>query len=71
MQRARGSQVKQVYPVPLNGGEVLVGHDGCSGAFGFDDGRAYRLTFELFDAAGNRSAEKVTLDVSAPKKAGP
>jgi hypothetical protein len=71
MQRARGSQVKQVYPVPLNGGELLVGHDGCSGTFGFDDGRAYRLTFELFDAAGNRSAEKVTLDLSAPKKAGP
>lgn len=68
MQRARGSQVKQVYPVPINGGELLVGHDGCSGTFGFDDGRAYRLSFELFDAAGNRSPERVTLDLSAPRK---
>lgn len=68
MQRARGSQVKQVYPVPLDGSSLLVGHDGCSGSFGFDDGRAYRLTFELFDAAGNRSAERVTLDLSAPRK---
>lgn len=68
MQRARGSQVKQVYPVPVDGGELLVGHDGCSGTFGFDDGRAYRLSFELWDAAGNRSAERVTLDLSAPRK---
>lgn len=57
-----------MYPVSLNGGELLVGHDGCSGSFGFDDGRAYRLSFELFDAAGNRSAERVTLDLSAPRK---
>ncbi|MEW5738851.1 MAG: Ig-like domain-containing protein [Myxococcota bacterium] len=71
MQRVSGSQVKQVYPVPLDGGELKVGHDACSGTFGFDDGRAYRLTFELFDAAGNRSAERGKLDLSAPKKAGP
>lgn len=71
MQRASGSQLKQVYPVPLDGGEALVGHDPCSGTFGFDDGRAYRLSFELFDAAGNRSAERVKLDLSAPRKAGP
>lgn len=71
MQRVSGSQVKQVYPVPLDGGELRVGHDGCSGTFGFDDGRAYHLTFELFDAAGNRAAERGKLDLSAPKKARP
>lgn len=71
MQRVSGSQVKQVYPVPLDGGELKVGHDGCSGTFGFDDGRAYRLNFELFDAAGNRSAEKGKLDLTAPRKLGP
>lgn len=67
MQRVRGSSVRQQYPVPIDGDAAMVGHDGCSGTFGFDDGRAYKLTFELFDSAGNKSTEKVTLELSAPK----
>lgn len=67
MQRARGSSSKQQYPVPLEGDALLIGHDACSGNFGFDDGRAYKLTFELFDAAGNKSPEKAALEVAAPR----
>ncbi len=67
MQRARGSSARQMYPVPLDGDTLVLGHDACSGNFGFDDGRAYKLTFELFDAAGNRSPEKATLEVAAPR----
>lgn len=67
MQRLRGSSVKQQYPVPVQGASAVIGHDACSGTFGFEDGRAYKLTFELFDSAGNHNAEKATLEVSAPR----
>ncbi len=69
MQRLRGSSVKQQYPVPITGATTVIGHDACSGTFGFEDGRAYKLTFELVDSAGNRNAEKPTLEVSAPRPA--
>lgn len=68
VQRARGTSQKQVYPVPLNGGEALLGHDGCSGSFSFDDGRAYRIWLELFDAAGNKGSEKLpAIEANAPR----
>ncbi len=67
MQRARGSSARQQYPVPLEGDVLHLGHDACSGNFGFDDGRAYKLSFELYDAAGNRSPEKASLEVAAPR----
>lgn len=71
MQRARGVAARQQYPVPLDGEAVVFGHDACSGSFGFDDGRAYKLTVELFDAAGNASARPFTLELSAPRPTGP
>ncbi|MFZ5445878.1 MAG: hypothetical protein ACOZQL_38150 [Myxococcota bacterium] len=67
MQRARGGSSKQQYPVALDGDTLVLGHDACSGSFGFDDGRAYKLSFELFDAAGNKSPEKAALEVAAPR----
>lgn len=67
VQRARGGSAKQQYPVPLEGDSFTIGHDGCSGNFGFDDGRAYRLTVELYDAAGNRAAERASFEVAAPR----
>ncbi|MGV3624767.1 MAG: hypothetical protein ACO1OB_28365 [Archangium sp.] len=70
MSRARGSSARQEYPVALESDTLTIGHDGCSGNFGFDDGRAYKLTFELYDAAGNRSLEKASLEVSAPRALG-
>lgn len=67
MQRARGGSTRQQYPVPVEGDSFVIGHDACHGNFGFDDGRAYKLTFELFDAAGNKATEKPTLEVAAPR----
>ncbi|MBL8913080.1 MAG: hypothetical protein JNM17_20460 [Archangium sp.] len=67
LQRARGGSARQQYPVALEGDTLTIGHDACSGGFGFDDGRAYKLTFELFDAAGNKSNEKAALEVAAPR----
>lgn len=68
MQRARGSTLVQKYPVPINGGEAILGHDACSGSFDFEDGRAYKLNVETYDAAGNKVAEPLkTIEVQAPR----
>lgn len=67
MQRARGGSARQQFPVAIEGDTFTIGHDACSGNFGFDDGRAYKLTFELFDAAGNKAVERPTLEVAAPR----
>jgi hypothetical protein len=67
MQRARGGSARQQYPVALEGDTFTIGHDACSGNFGFDDGRAYTLTLELYDAAGNKATERATLEVAAPR----
>jgi hypothetical protein len=68
VQRARGNPAKQVYPVPINGGEAVLGQDGCSGSFTFDDGRAYKIWIETFDSAGNKAAEKVpVIEAQAPR----
>ncbi|HEY1087442.1 MAG TPA: hypothetical protein VGE37_07100 [Archangium sp.] len=67
MERARGGSTRQQYPVAVTGDGITLGHDGCSGNFGFDDGRAYRLSFELFDAAGNKGTEKHKLEITAPR----
>lgn len=71
MQRARGVAARQQFPVPLDSDFAVLGHDVCSGSFGFDDGRAYRLTAELFDAGGNAAAKPFNLELSAPRPTGP
>jgi hypothetical protein len=71
MARARGIAAKQQYLVPVDGDVVTLGHDVCSGSFGFDDGRAYKLTIDLFDAAGNRASTPVNLELSAPRPSTP
>ncbi|MDP1828787.1 MAG: hypothetical protein Q8L48_36340 [Archangium sp.] len=67
MQRARGGSARQQFPVALEGDTFTIGHDACSGNFGFDDGRAYTLSIELFDAAGNKAAERTRIEVAAPR----
>ncbi len=68
VQRARGNAAKQVYPVPINGGEALLGQDACSGSFAFDDGRAYKIWIDTFDSAGNKAVEKVpVIEAQAPR----
>jgi hypothetical protein len=70
MQRVRGSIVKQSYFVPVVDGQALVGHDACSGRFTFEDGRAYRGEFELFDIAGNEGPKLKPMEFNAPKEVG-
>src|SRR5262249_18346626 len=65
---AGGNPAKQTYPVPINGGEAVLGQNGCSGNFVFDDGRAYKIAIETFDSAGNKAAEKLPLiEAQAPR----
>ena len=54
MQRARGGSARQQYPVPLEGDTFTIGHDACSGNFGFDDGRAYKLTARALRRRGEQ-----------------
>jgi hypothetical protein len=56
---AKPGSAKQLYPVPINGGEGLVGHDACSGGFQFDSDMPYRLEVETYDSAGNKATEKL------------
>ena len=68
LKRARGVSTEQRYPVPINGGEARVGHDACHGSFTFEDGRAYKLTIETYDSAGNKTAEVLKpIEAQAPR----
>ncbi len=67
LKRSRGASNEQKYPVPINGGEANVGHDPCHGSFTFEDGRAYKLTIETFDSAGNKASEVVKIEAQAPR----
>lgn len=66
VRRARGSTALQRYPVMVNGGEVVLGHDTCSGSFTWEDGRAYRVLFDAVDSAGNRSLTAPPVEFQAP-----
>jgi len=70
LQRARGSVVKQTYFLPVLDDQVLVGHDGCSGRFALEDGRAYRGEFQVFDIAGNEGPKLKPMEFNAPKEVG-
>jgi len=70
LQRARGSVVKQTYFLPVMDDQVLVGHDGCSGRFALEDGRAYRGEFQVFDIAGNEGPKLKPMEFNAPKEVG-
>ncbi|MCA2979377.1 MAG: hypothetical protein INH37_13905, partial [Myxococcaceae bacterium] len=59
MSRTRGPAMKQQYVVPVVGQMATLGHDPCSGSFGFEDGRSYALKVELVDAAGNHARASV------------
>jgi hypothetical protein len=64
---AKPSTPKQLYPVSINGGEALLGHDACSGNFQFDSDMPYRLEIETYDSAGNKATDKMPpLEVKSP-----
>lgn len=64
--RSRITAPPQVYPVPLVGNELRIGHDTCSGGFRFEGGREYKIAFEVFDAAGNAAKKTPPLITKAP-----
>ncbi len=64
--RARIAAPPQVYPVPIVGNELRIGHDACSGGFWFEGAREYKIAFEVFDAAGNASKKTPALFSKAP-----
>lgn len=69
---AKPGTAKQLYPVPINGGEGLIGHDACSGGFQFESDMPYRLEVETFDSAGNRATEKLApIEAKSPIEPAP
>lgn len=66
MRRLRGAVGIQTYFVPINGGEASIGHDGCHGSFGFEDGGAYRAKVEVYDSAGNTTRQNAEVEFLAP-----
>jgi len=70
MRRARGASATQTFPVPVDGEFATMGHDACSGNFGFEEGRMYKLEISVVDSAGNTWPKKTKLEASAPKPVG-
>ncbi|WP_224368955.1 hypothetical protein [Hyalangium versicolor] len=64
--RKQPGAAAQHYVLPVVNGSALLGHEPCSGAFGFEDGRSYRARVEVFDSAGNLAPAVPPLDFEAP-----
>ncbi|MDY7227785.1 hypothetical protein [Hyalangium rubrum] len=64
--RKRSGAPAQHYVLPVVNGSALLGHEPCSGAFAFEDGKSYRARVEVFDAAGNLAPAVPPLDFEAP-----
>ncbi len=66
LSRKRSGAPAQHYVLPVVNGSALLGHEPCSGAFAFEDGKSYRARVEVFDAAGNLAPSVPPLDFEAP-----
>jgi hypothetical protein len=64
--RKRSGAPGQHYVLPIVNSSALLGHEPCSGAFAFEDGKSYRARVEVFDAAGNLAPAVPPLDFEAP-----
>nr|APZ78849.1 uncharacterized protein [Stigmatella aurantiaca] len=64
--RKRSGATAQHYVVPVVNGTAMLGHEPCSGAFAFEDGKSYRARVEVFDAAGNLAPAVPPMDFEAP-----
>jgi len=64
--RKQAGATSQHYVIPVVNGSALLGHEPCSGAFGFEDGKSYRARVEVFDSAGNLAPAVPPLDFEAP-----
>lgn len=56
------------YILSIENGSVKVGHGMCSGAFHFDNGDNFEVSFQLYDQSGNRSSMTSTIAFSKPTK---
>jgi len=54
------------YILLLENGIAKVGHGMCSGAFHFDDGNNFEITFQLFDQSGNKSSLTKSISFTSP-----
>lgn len=61
----RGGTGAQVYFAPLDGGEAVIGQDGCTGSFAFEDNGAYRASAQAVDVTG-RSTSPATFGFQSP-----
>jgi hypothetical protein len=68
LRRSRGGAGAQTYFVPVDGDQVRLGHDPCSGNFTFESGRAYQATFEAYDLAGNAGPPLKPIELNAPRR---
>jgi hypothetical protein len=66
LSRKRSGAPAQHYVLPVVNSSALLGHEPCSGAFAFEDGKSYRARVEVFDAAGNLAPAVPPLDFEAP-----
>lgn len=64
MNRTTGKTI--TYILCIENGLTKVGHGMCSGAFSFDNGDNFEVTFQLFDQSGNKSAMTKTIDFTKP-----
>lgn len=56
------------YILDIENGFVKVGHGMCSGAFHFDNGDNFEVSFQLFDQSGNTSSLTKALAFTKPTK---
>lgn len=54
------------YILVIENGLTKVGHGMCSGAFHFDNGDNFEVTFQLFDQSGNKSSLTNAISFSKP-----
>lgn len=57
------------YILPIEDGQVKLGHSMCSGAFLFEKGNSYEVEFTLLDQSGNYSNATKKIAFSSPKTA--
>jgi hypothetical protein len=64
--KATGKETR--YILSIENGSVKVGHGMCSGAFHFDNGDNFEVTFQLYDQSGNKSGTTNTIAFTKPTK---
>lgn len=65
LRQARGGSTRR-YFVPVRSGRAVVGDQACGG-WSLERGRAYRITFQAVDVAGQTSPEAEEIEFNAPR----